>query len=299
MASQNPLNVLKKALGNLYFLMFLNGFLIASLFYFKMEAAYENGLFLSIKNSIDNKIDANDTEDSVLLKSMSVCNALMADRSATFKNGTTGLGPQADFFHPASVDLMTAGGACGSYSEVLARIMQTYEYPIRIAQMKSNGVFAAHNLVEVKTAHGWVILDPTFNTAFTRPDGHLASFDDVKNGWAYYSKQVPPGYDLSYHYEDVRYSNWTKVPLIFPAIKGSLNFLLGKEKADEISMRTWFLKIYTIYFYIALFLCIPVILFTIKKIVKTKLFPSQNIPLTFGNFIKYSKPRFPNRMQSL
>lgn len=298
MASQNPLNFLRKAFGNLYFLMFLNGFLIASLFYFKMEAAYENGLFLSIKNSIDHKTDANDTEDSVLLKAMDVCHTLMADRGATFQDGAS-LGPQGDFFHPASVDLMTAGGACGSYSEVLARIMQTYEYPIRIAQMKANGIFAAHNLVEVKTAHGWVILDPTFNAAFTKPDSRLASFDDVKNNWTYYSKQVPPGYDMNYRYEDVRYSNWQKLPVVLPAIKGTLNFLLGKEKADTISMRTWFLKIYTIYFYVALFLCIPVLLFTIKKIVKTKLFPSQNIPLTFSNFIKYSKPRFPNRMQSM
>jgi hypothetical protein len=298
MASQNPLKFLKKTFGNLYFLMFLNGFLIASLFYFKMEAAYENGLFLSIKTSIDSKIDANDTQDSIVLKAMNACNMLMTDRSATFQNGTR-LGPQSDFFHPASVDLMTAEGACGSYSEVLARILQTYDYPIRIAQMKANGVFAAHNLVEVKTIHGWVVLDPTFNVSFTRPDSRLASFDDVQHNWTFYSKQVPPGYDLTYRYEDVRYSNWTKVPVVFPAIKGMLNLLLGAKRADTISIRTYFLRIYTIYFYIALFLCIPVILFTVKKIVKTKLFPNQNIPLTFSNFVKYLRPRFPNRIQSL
>ena len=298
MASHNPSNFLKSAFGNLYFLMFLNGFLIASLFYFKMEAAYENGLFLSIKTSIDNKLDANDTQDSILIKAMDACHTLMADRGPAFQNGSP-LGPQADFFHPASVDLMTAGGACGSYSEVLARILQTYDYPIRIAQMKSNGIFAAHNIVEAKTVHGWVVLDPTFNAAFSRPDSRLASFEDVQHNWAYYSKQVPRGYDLNYRYEDVRYSNWTKIPVIFPAIKGVLNILLGKKRADTISVRTYFLKIYTIYFYIALFLCIPILLLTIKKIVKTKLFPNQDIPLTFNNLIKYLKPRFPNRIQSL
>ncbi len=288
---------MKKTFGNLYFLMFLNGFLIASLFYFKMEAAYENGLFLSIKTSIDSKIDANDTQDSILLKAMNTCNTLMVDRAATFQNGVR-LGPQADFFHPASVDLMTAGGACGSYSEVLARILQTYDYPIRIAQMKSNGVFAAHNIVEVKTVHGWVVLDPTFNAAFTRPDSRLASFADVQHNWNYYSKQVPPGYDLSYRYEDVRYSNWTKIPVVLPAIKGILNILLGAERANTISIRSYFLKIYTIYFYIALFLCIPILLYTIRKIVKTKLFPNPNIPLTFSNLVKYLRPG-PNRIQSL
>ena len=299
MALKNPFNFLKTAFRNLYFLMFLNGFLLASLFYFKMESAYENGLFLSIKSSIDSKVDDNDTQDSIVVKAMAACNTLMADRSSTFKNGITLLGPQADFFHPASVDLMTAGGACGSYSEVLARILQTYDYPIRIAQMKSNGVYAAHNLVEVKVGTRWVILDPTFNMYFVRPDSKLASFSDVQHNWAYYSKQVPAGYDLAYRYEDVRYTNWQKVPVVFPAIKGMLNLFIGKEEADTISIRTYMLKIYSIYFYVALFLCIPIMLVTIRQIVKKRLFPNQDTPLTFSNLFKHFKPETPNRMQSL
>jgi hypothetical protein len=295
MALKKTLNLLKKPFGNLYFLMFLNGFLLASLFYFKMEAAYENGLFLSIKTSIDNRVDANDTQDSIVVKAMDACHTLMADRASTFKNWGT-LGPQVNFFHPASVDLMTAGGACGSYSEVLARILQTYDYPIRIAQMKANGTFAAHNIVEVKTDKGWAVLDPTFNAYFVRPDSRLASFQDVKNNWDFYAKQVPAGYDLAYRYEDVRYSNWSKVPVIFPAIKGTLNLMIGKEKADTISIRTYLLKIYTIYFYLALFLYIPVLLFTIKRIVKTQLFPSQDIPFTFNNLVKYL--RLPSRVHT-
>jgi hypothetical protein len=298
MALKNPFNFLKKAFRNLYFLMFLNGFLLASLFYFKMEAAYESGLFLSIKTSIDSNLDDNDTQDSIVVKAMGACNALMIDRATTFHNGTN-LGPQSNFFHPASVDLMTAEGACGSYSEVLARILQTYDYPIRIAQMKSNGVFAAHNIVEVKTGSKWVVLDPTFNAYFVRPDSKLASFDDVKNNWTYYSKQVPPGYDLAYRYEDVRYTNWNKIPIIFPAIKGVLNLFLGKKEADTISIRTYMLKIYTIYFYIALLLCIPILLLTIKLIVKKRLFPNQDTPLTFSNLFKHLKLRPPNHMQSL
>ena len=278
--------------------MFLNGFLLASLFYFKMEAAYENGLFVSIKSSIDSKIDDNDTQDSIVVKAMDACNTLMADRAATFKNGLK-LGPQADFFHPASVDLMTAGGACGSYSEVLARILQTYDYPIRIAQMKSNGTYAAHNIVEVKIGTRWVVLDPTFNLSFIKPDKKLASFADVQHDWAYYSKQVPPGYDMAYRYEDVRYTNWQKIPVVFPAIKGVLNLLIGKAEADTLSVRTYMLKIYTIYFYIALFLCIPVLLITIKLIVKKRFFPNQDTPLTFSNLFKHLKPETPNRMQSL
>ena len=50
-----------------------------------------------------------------------------------------------------SMDLMTAKGACGSFSMVLARILQGYQFPVRIAQMKSDGCFGSHIVVEVLT----------------------------------------------------------------------------------------------------------------------------------------------------
>src|SRR5216684_106103 len=153
---------LKNLFRNLYFLMFLNGFLIASLFYFKMEATYEKGLFASIKNNIDSRLDNDDTQDSIVVKAMATCHELMSNRYPVFR-GASLLGPSADFFHGTAVDLMTTQGACGSYSQVMATILKTYDYPVRIAQMKANGTWAAHNIVEVKTGHGWVVLDPTFD----------------------------------------------------------------------------------------------------------------------------------------
>ncbi|HVU58700.1 MAG TPA: transglutaminase domain-containing protein [Puia sp.] len=289
MISKAPLQFLKNLFGNLYFLMFLNGFLLASLFYFKMEATYERGLFTSIKNNIDSRLDGNDTQDSIVVKAMATCHDLMSNRAPVFE-GTRILGPSADFFHGTSVDLMTTQGACGSYSQVMAMILKTYNYPVRIAQMKANGAWAAHNIVEVKTGHGWVVLDPTFNAHWVRPDGQLASFDDVHKDWNYYSRQVPAGYDMQYHFEDVRYSNWSKIPVVMPAIKGILNLIIGKAKADAISMRTWFLQIYSIYFYVFLFLYIPVFLFTVRRLIQTKIFPNPEIPLTFRNLVKYMRP---------
>jgi hypothetical protein len=269
--------------------MFLNGFLLASLFYFKMEDTYENGLFASIKGSIDNSLDNDDTQDSIVVKAMTTCHELMSNRAPIFE-GRNALGPRSDFFHATSVDLMTTQGACGSYSQVLARILKTYHYPVRIAQMKANGTWAAHNIVEVKLNHGWVILDPTFDAHWVRPDGKLASFDDVHKDWNYYSQQVPSNYDKQYRFEDVRYSNWTKVPVIMPAAKGLLDLLLGKARADSISLRTWFLQIYTIYFYVFLLLYVPIFFFTVRRLIRTKVFPSPDIPLTFRNLIKYMRP---------
>jgi len=283
------LQVSKNLFRNLYFLMFLNGFLIASMFYFRMQSTYEQGLFATIKGSIDSKLDTDDTQDSIVVKAMNTCHELMSNRAPIF-GGTQILGPNASFFHATSVDLQTTQGACGSYSQVMAMILKTYDYPVRIAQMKANGTWAAHNIVEVNTNNGWVVLDPTFNAHFVKPDGHLASFDDVHKDWAYYSRQVPQGYDMQYRFEDVRYSNWTKIPVLLPAAKGVLNMILGKAKADTISMRTWFLEVYSIYFYVMIFLYIPVFLFTLRRLIQTKIFPDPNIPFTIRNLVKYMRP---------
>ena len=282
----------KLAFRNLYFLMFLNGFLLASLFYFKMESSYEDALFASIKSTIDSQIDADDTPDSVAVKAMGTCYHLMNNKGSTFYKGD--LGPEAGMFHSSTVDLMTTRGACGSYSQVLARILQTYHFPVRIAQMKAGGYYGAHNIVEAKIGKEWVVLDPTYNLRFIRPDGKLACFADVKNNWPFYSKQVPADYNLAYHYEDVRYTNWTKIPFVSPAAKSLLTLVIGPERTNAFSMRTILMNTYTAYLYLLIALYIPLFLVTIKGLVKTKIFPSREIPVTLSNVVKYIKLRAQN-----
>lgn len=285
---------MKRIFRNLYFLTFLNGFMLATLFYFKMEATYERELFAAIRSNVDSKISLKDNQDSIIVQVMHACNTLLSSRSAIFTNQNFD-GFKVDLLQPTSIDLMTARGACGSYAMVLARTLENYDFPVRIAQMKANGIFAAHNIVEVETNKGWAVLDPLFNVYFVKPDHSLASFKDVKNNWDYYKTQLPPDYDMNYRYEDVRYSNWEKIPVVLPGIKKLLDLVLGKEKADTISMRTYFLKMYDLYFYILLGLYIPVLIFTIRKLIKTKVFPQPNIPITITNIIKYTKERFSNK----
>ncbi|HEY2349459.1 MAG TPA: hypothetical protein VGH64_10595 [Puia sp.] len=283
--------MIRRIFGNLYFLTFLNGFLLASLIYFKMEASYEKELFYAIHSDIGNKISPNDSQDSVVAKAMHVCHNLMNTRGDVFK-GSDFHGFKSGMIDPTSFDLMTASGACGSYSIVLARVLQGYKFDVRIAQMKSNGIFAAHNIVEAKTDHGWVVLDPLFDAYFINPSKQLASFTEVKNNWNYYKSQLPPTYDMNYRYEDVRYSNWSKIPILFPSIKKILDLTVGKEMADTISLRTYFLRKYSLCFNVFLIIFIVVFSFTILKLIKAKVFPRQNIPVTFSNVYKYLRQRF-------
>ncbi len=289
MGSRYPFRILRQAFRNLYFLMFLNGFLVASLFYFKMESYYEDGLFASIKSTIDSHLDANDNTDSVAVKAMNTCYQLLSNKGSTFTNGN--LGPEADVIHSTAFDLMTTRGACGSYSQVLCRILKTYHIPVRIAQMKAGGYFAAHNVVEAEIGSNWVLLDPTYNLCFRRPDSKLANFNDVHSNWSYYSKQVPSDYNPIYRYEDVRYTNWSKIPVISPAAKSLLSLFIGRERANTFSVRTLFMNTYQVYVYFLVALYIPLLLVTIRGLVKTKIFPSPEIPVTIRNLVKYIRLR--------
>jgi hypothetical protein len=248
--------------------MFLNGFLLATIFYFKMDYSYENGLFASINASIADQIDSNDTPDSVAVKAMNVCYHLMHNRASIFSNSD--LGPEAEIFHPVNVDLMTTRGACGSYSQVLARILQTFHFPVRLPQMEAGGVYAAHNVVEAMIGQRWILLDPTYNLCFVRPDGTLASFEDVHKDWSYYSRQVPTGYNPAYRYEDVRYSNWTKIPVLLPALRSLLNVVIGPERTRTFCLRVLFLDTYLICLYVVLALYVPLVLITLRKMARRR-----------------------------
>ena len=286
--------MIRRMLGNLYFLTFLNGFLLASLFYFKMEANYEKDLFRVIRSNINSKFITAGTQDSAVVQVMHACHDLLVNRQIFFGGKQTqDLG--SDILESTSMDLMTAQGACASYSLVLARVLQGYKYQVRIAQMKANGVFAKHNIVEVKMPYGWAVLDPLFDLYFINPSRQLASFEEVKNHWASYTPQLPLNYDQHYRYEDVRYTNWAKIPVLMPMVKKLLDLTIGKERADNISLRTYFLSKYEICFNLTLALFIIVISFTIFCLIKAKVFPQKNIPVTFSNIYKYGRLRLLNK----
>ncbi|GGB14951.1 hypothetical protein [Puia dinghuensis] len=264
-----PRLILRNLRRNAYFLMFLNGFLLSSLIYFKTQSSYEDGLFASIKASVNESLDSNDNADSIVVKAMNTCYHLMSPRLNTFAGMSSAeLGLQAGIFRSAAVDLMTTDGACGSYSMVLARVLETYHYPVRIGQMENNGKYGVHMIVEVNTGTTWKVLDPTYNLYFTRPDGRLASFQDVEQDWNYYAHQVPPGYDPHYRYEGVRYTNWSKIPVIMPGIKKLSTLVFGAEETNSFSMRTHFLNTFKIWFNILLILEIGLALYTFKQMTR-------------------------------
>ena len=263
------------ALTNLYFLFFINGFLIATIWYFKIESTYERELYGAIAKYVTRDSIGKNNTDTFFIRSLQLANSFEHNRLDIFA-GTDLKGIKANIFRPSTLDLVAGNGSCGSASVILARILKSYGYIVRFAQMKVNGKYGGHIVIEVKRENDWIVMDPLYNLYFKDSLGNLASFKTVSKNINYYKKQFPEGYKHDYLYEDVRYTNWNKVKIIGPMVKSILNFLLGKEAADQISIRSYIIRIYEVNYKITMLFFIPVFLFTIWKFWDEKLTKHKN-----------------------
>ncbi len=256
---------------NLHCLVFTTGFLLAAYLFCRIQDDYENRLFASVAQNV--LADANNgSQELQVKKALNTTYYLLRRRSAVFKNEQTG-GFLDDYIHPVSSDIITADGACGSYSSVLCRVLNTMGYTTRFAQMTVNGGKGGHIITEVNTSTGWAVLDPLYNLYFTKPDGHMASFDDVSANWKYYQHQVPAGYDPSYNYEGVRYTNWNKIAVVMPALKSGLSMFMSKNALEHLSVRSYFMRKYKVAANVLLMLIIPLCIAIVYKVARVKYMP--------------------------
>lgn len=234
-------------------LLFINGMILSGVFHFKTESKYEDAIFESIVDKIREDAGKSQSIDSFFLASMRMAHKLEYSRQAIF-SGKRLESLKATFFRPATVDLMTGDGACGSYSTVLARILKAGGYKVRIAHMTVKGEKGGHMVVEArKSDQNWIVMDPLLLQYFKKPDGTLAAFKDVQQNWPYYQKQTNSSYIQDYQYQEAEYTNWNKIPLIGAAIERTLELFLGKEKTKEISIRSFILRKYNFLYLLSLF----------------------------------------------
>ena len=253
-----------------------------------MEDNYENQVFKSIAGYVGDEVhESKNKEEDLLIHSLHLAKYLGDTRSFIFQKQKLNSW-ETSLIHPVTVDLMTTDGACGSYAFILSYILNELKIPNRIAQMKVGHSDGGHILVEAKTSKGWVVLDGSYDLCFRKNDGELASFSDIKSNWAYYKKQVPANYNLMYCYEDVRYTNWNKIPVVMPLMKKVLGVFLGRDKVEKISIRNYFLRKFRVLFNLTAFIYLILICKIIRRHLKLNqlgvglyfptLFPSKITP---------------------
>jgi hypothetical protein len=136
-------------------------------------------------------------------------------------------GQIADVGHPepgllwsSDEHLTEPSGACASYTQVLAKALETSDYPIRKVGLSKGGQCGIHHVLETYVEGHWVLMDCMSNLAFRREDGQLASAAEVHANWEFYGKQTPPGYNPDYDYSTFYYTNWDKVPVVGAIVQG-------------------------------------------------------------------------------
>lgn len=225
-----------------HLILFFNGFILATLCYFYIEDNYESRLFNALSHrAVSLTGSDNPSKTDIAKSSLALTYQLGKSRSDIFKKEEIS-SFKSDVISPVTYDLLSAKGACGSYSMILSRMLHDQGINYRIAQMKVGDDYGAHILVEAELENRWVVLDPSYNLYFTRPDGKMASYSDVSNDWTYYQKQVPQQYDLKYSYEGVRYTNWNKIPVVMPLLKQVLSFFIGEDAVETFSLRSLILR---------------------------------------------------------
>jgi hypothetical protein len=227
--------------------LLIHALLVISICYLQLESNHETALFQNIVRV--SRAETAGKHDTVLIKHLMVSiNKMMHDRNDIFKN-TEQLSLKARFMQSVDADLMYGAGACGGFSKVFARVLKAAGYTTRIGQMKVNGNYGGHILLEtyLPSLQKWVVMDPMFLLVFTTPKGGWASFNEVHENWDYYKKQIYYNYNYNYNYAGIRYTNWSKVPVLGNLIYKGLVLVKGKEAANTLSVRPYLLDHYRFY----------------------------------------------------
>lgn len=236
------LKLLSKAKLTIPILAFVHGALLMMTLVMFIMSSYEDELYDQIALKLT---QPEMSQQEAALSILQGAHNLLKPRQMLFA-GDSYINLRDNLFRSADVQLIDAKGNCGSYAHVLGRLLQRAGFEVRLAQMKCGDQWGCHILLEARVDGRFVSLDALYNLAFFRPDGALASYEEVSQNWSVYKAQTPDDYNNWFRYEDVRYTNWTKIPYLMPAGKKILKVFIG-DRIETLSIRSWVLNVYTTY----------------------------------------------------
>ncbi|MFO0837620.1 MAG: hypothetical protein U1D55_03775 [Phycisphaerae bacterium] len=232
----------------------VEGGLLTAFAFFIIFADGEDRLFKELVANVTTPAMSREEQAIALLHA---AHDLLRPRHAVFNAPEESLGLREQYLRSSGFELNAPRGACGSFSTVLCRSLQIAGFRARLVQMKVGAVWAGHVVVEAEVEPGcWAVLDPTYDLSFVRPDGELAGANDVHKDWAFYRHQVPNEYDSRYAYDELRYTNWNKIPVLMPALRWVIVITCGEQFASVLSIRACFLNLFRVYAWSSLVLAI-------------------------------------------
>jgi hypothetical protein len=215
--------------------------LLSCIVFLGIQHSYETSLFRWV---VDRSTDESMNDEEKALALLHEIHQLLAPSSRFFK-GRVQTTIRGRFLPAADMRLLEPRG-CGSFSLVLLRALQTAGIASRYVQMKTGEQWGGHILVEAHVGDRWIALDPLFGLSFRRPDGLLASAEDVHGDWPWYSHQVPSRYPSAYDYGAIRYTNWDRWGWTRWIGYDLLPRVVGARRAREFSLRPHLSNLYLV-----------------------------------------------------
>jgi hypothetical protein len=143
--------------------------------------------------------------------------------------------------HPGPGDVIRWGsdyrGGCGSHTGVLVAMLRASGIEARPFFLLDSAGSSRHTVVQARIDGRWVISDPNFGILYRRRDGVLATAQEIAADEPRFEEQVAsvPGYNPVFRYDHVALLNWRKVPVLLPALRRLLVFLLGEERVGNLA----------------------------------------------------------------
>jgi hypothetical protein len=233
---------------------YFNFICLTAIFYLAVEFQHENNTYYNIIKSAD-RFCTNETDTGKIKSIVMHVYEMMRDRHKIFRNKEQFSWKQR-FFKSVDLDLMYGAGSCGGYSKVLTRSLSLAGYKVRIGQLKVQGNYGGHILMEAysKEFNKWILVDPLFGVMVTDSTGYPVSYIEAEARWEAIKNNFPLSYQKAYRYSGIRYTNWDKYGWVSQSIKKLGDLIVGKEAMDTFSMRPLLLSTYKAY--LVLMICL-------------------------------------------
>jgi len=246
------------------------GLTIGSVAFFGMEAENEHNFIDRIIERIDadmSTLDPSDRSEAFVKEAVHYTNFLLKRRSNIF-NSTADEIPWKQKLFPSTLRASIDGqGSCGGYSNFLMTILKRKGYSVKACQLKVGDAYGGHQTVCVALAGKLVLVDPWYEEMFLDENGHLSDINEVGRHWTFYSSRIAdPSYRPEYTYEHgFRFTNWDKFGGFSRGIYRLLILVKGKEWTDQVSLRPFFLDVFSIYFFLSVTTLFILVIYRIRK----------------------------------
>jgi hypothetical protein len=207
----------------------------------------------TIRGQLLTRIPANVTPRERIVETMHLAFQLPPHRGVDVDYGLKH--PLMKLLRPSALKVYEHGGHCAKRTRLLTILLEEQGIPAhKLFLYNERGLELlndpprawVHVAVEAQLDDRWVLVDPLFDVVFEKPDGDLATAENLREnpdilraGRARADERYDIWEDSLYTYQDVRRFPWFMIPVVGELKHDVLAKLLGHDRADWIVTPLW------------------------------------------------------------